>query len=261
LSALFYAPWAYWGLSEGLSIKQYWFKDISIIKYFLFSIDYPLIIQVIAILLIAIFLIVYLRKKEAFNYIVFPLVCVISILIPYIYSVVKLPILVDRYSMVMAPAIYLMIVLGLNALFQKVNRKQMLYPMLLITALTIFSAEGIYMSYINKDKLKKHPWREVATWIKEQPDYSKAAVYGPPASFKNFMLIDFYLNRPTPSLSIYDLKPGNDEKMYLVEGSGIWKIKEDLLEKVALQYTVTKIGFQQDNPSSGAVYVCVKKLP
>lgn len=259
LAGVFYAPWIFWGLPQGYSLKKYWFTDTNIIHYFLFSIDYSIILQLVSVAFMLVFLFYYSRDKKLFHYLLLPVVCLAVIVIPYVYTLVKLPIMVERYSFVMAPAIYLMMVLGAYELYRRFNRLasfKILFPVLLVAA---FSWEGISMSFIHKDKLKKHPWREMAQWLQQQPDSDSAVIYGFPANYKNFMLIDFYLKRSIPSLSIHDFVPGRDKKLYLLETTSAWKIDSATLSKVCDQYDVTRIRFQTDVPDSGAIYVCTKK--
>lgn len=259
LAGLFYSPWIFWGLPQGYSLKKYWVTETNITRYFLFSIDYTPILQVIVAGLILVFLYYYSRRKRLFSYLVLPVICVMVIVIPYLYSILKLPILLERYSMVMAPAIYLMMVLGLYEIYQRI-RQQVTRAFLLPVVMGLaFSWSGIYMSFINKDRLKKHPWRQMAGWLKQQPDFNPAIVYGPHASFKNFRLLDFYLKGAQPSHTIEELRVGQDKKMYLVEGTSVWKIPDSILNRVTASYKVTRIGFQDEHPDHGAVYVCELK--
>jgi mannosyltransferase len=259
LAAALYAPWAFWGLLQGLAIKDYWLKEINVAKYILFSIDYPVVLQAIALLLMAVFLWIYWRKKEDRHYMIFPFVTIVLIVVPVVYSLIRIPILVDRYSFVIAPALYVMMLTGLYELLQMFRQNALLKKLATVTAIVAFSFSGLYMSFVAKDKLLKHPWRQMATWLKQQPDYKEALIYNAPASYKDFLLLDFYFDRPFPSRSVYDLKPGEDRKMYLVESSSVWVIKKELLDEVYKQYNVTKVPFQETHSQYGNIYVCTKK--
>jgi hypothetical protein len=154
--------------------------------------------------------------------------------------------------------LYEYLAIGFYEIIQIVT-KDILRKWIPAAAVLLFSVPGLYMSFINKEKLQKHPWRQMAEWLQQQPDFTTAAIYNPPASYKNFLLLDFYLGRSFPSRSIYDLKIGSDKKMYLVESGSVWQIKNEMLEQVLLQYDITKIPFQQGHPSFGNIYVCTKK--
>jgi uncharacterized membrane protein len=258
VAAILYAPWAYWGLLQGFGIKDYWLKEIDVLRYFLFSIDYPVILQLLAVVFILVFLWKYVFTEEKHLYRVLPFICLMMIAIPVVYSLIRIPILVDRYSLVMAPALYLMIVIGFYKALQLIKNDG-IKKWVPVASVLLFSVPGLYMSFVNKEKLLKHPWRQMAEWMKQQPDFKEAVIYNPPASYKSFLLLDFYLGRSFPSRSIHDLKPGEDTKMYLVESGSVWQIKKEVLEQVQEQYDVQRIPFQQGHPSFGTIYVCTKK--
>jgi mannosyltransferase len=91
LAALFYAPWAFWGLLQGLGIKDYWLKEIDVVRYFLFSIDYPVLLQLFAVAMIVVFLWKYIFTAKAEHYYILPLICLMVIAVPLVYSFIRIP--------------------------------------------------------------------------------------------------------------------------------------------------------------------------
>jgi len=251
IAGILYLPWILWGLSEGLAIKQYWLKEIDIKDYFLFSFFYsPRWIQYFASIFIIYFLAyIFYRKKNAYYY-YFPLSIFAIIIVPVIFSYIKWPILVNRYSMVMSPLLYLLFLLGLHTFMIPVIRIKQYRDIILYSILALFIFQGIKISFFDKEELLKYPYREMAEWIKSQKGYERINIYSHPVGFKKFNLIDTYLNRSLPTKSILDINVGEDREMYIISAN------DSLLYEVKSKYNVKEIGFMNNK---GFIYDCVRK--
>jgi hypothetical protein len=78
--------------------------------------------------------------------------------------------------MVMAPAIYILLA---YALFQLTSKSFILRyrPYIWVIVIIILIIPGIYLTWFNKDKLIKQPWREMSVWLKKQSDYTQTDIY------------------------------------------------------------------------------------
>lgn len=257
LAALFYAPWFFWGILQGLAVKEFWIKEIDIWKYLTFSMGYPFLVNLLLTGLILYFLF-RIRGTRKPPYGLFPVVAGMVILLPVLYSYIRVPVLVDRYGMVMAPAIYIMIGMALLWLYDTMQfrAKQMAGPALFGLLLLI---PAIQLVFVDRDRLVKQPWREMSAWLKSQADYPEVNVYALGIKLKDRFTIDFYINPEKRAKHIVDMKLGEDEKMYLVETNSVWKINPELLQKIGEIYTVDVVPFQKGHAEFGNVYVCVKK--
>jgi uncharacterized membrane protein len=255
LAGLLYAPWVFWGLIESLKVKEFWLKEINLFQYLTFSLGYPLWINVLMLGLI-LFYLISSSKKYAKQ----PFLLIISsvTLLPLIYSFIKFPILVDRYGMVMAPAIYILLA---YALFQLTSKSFILRyrPYIWVIVIIILIIPGIYLTWFNKDKLIKQPWREMSVWLKKQSDYTQTDIYALGFYLKNRFTLDFYLLPEYKTKHLKDLAVGIPPKMYLVETNSVWKIKPELLHEVNEKYKVRIVKFNEGHSEFGNIYVCTKK--
>lgn len=259
-AALLYLPWIIWGLTQGLAVKKYWLQEIDVTGYFMVWFRYPNLINLLLLVFVAYFLWLCIKPQYTY-YRLLPWICFVVVAIPYLYSILRFPIMVSRYSMVMAPVIYLMIVIGffeLYGLLQGFLRK-LSFAVLLFGALVI-TLPGLYMGFVNRHWFDKTPWRELATWIKQQPDYKKTPIYTHIVFFKDFKAIDFYFqDKQTPSKDIWKIEPGTDQKMYMVEVDAYYKIDSPVLKKVFALYDVKKQEFRPGTDFASRVYICTKK--
>jgi uncharacterized membrane protein len=264
LTALFYLPWFYWGSIAGFAIKSYLgLKKIDILDYISFSLGYPLLVNILAAVFIAYF-IFRIYKNSNLYLKVLPLICFLIILIPTLYSILRVPILVNRYSMVMAPVIYLMVLIAFIAIAEKLLAGNYKLKMLFISiCMLLISLPGLNLTLVNKAKLVKQPWREIGVWLKQQNDYKTASIYSHTVGIKNFRYIDFYLDSNNKAKDLLKIEVGSDQKMYLVGTVGYWAVPDTILNKVNIDYNVQKISFneQYDTTVRGSVYICTKKIP
>ena len=139
------------------------------------------------------------------------------------------------------------------------SKNKIVYRIALVLLVIIFMAPGINLSLVNKDPLKKQPWREMANWLKKQSDFQETNVYALGIYLKGRFTIEFYLEPQKEPLPISELKIGRDQKMYLVETSSVWKIDEKILNELGKVYKIKVVSFQPNSPDFGNIYVCTKK--
>lgn len=260
IAAFLYLPWIIWGLSQGLAVKKYWLKNIDVIDYFMTWFRYPNLFNLFLLGLLLYFFFLCIKPANLY-YRLFPFICLVVIIVPFVYSLLKFPIMVSRYSMVMAPIIYLMIVIGFHDAYQYVKSVFKKFSLIFVLLFVlILSLPGLHMGFINRNWFDKTPWRNMASWIKQQPDYKQAPIYAHIVFFKNFKAIDFYFqDREMPSNDIWAIEPGNDPKMYMVEVDSYYKIDSSVLKKVFDLYDVKKQEFKPGTDFASRVYVCTKK--
>ena len=259
ITAILYSPWFFWGLLKGLSTSQFWLKEINILKYIQFNFNYSHLLNYLFYGLI-IYYIIKIFRKSFYKYHIFLVICLMVIIIPLLYSILRIPILVDRYSMVMAPALYILVILGFIEVTDTLKTWKP-YCSKIATGifLIILLSPGIYMSFIHKEKLEKQPWREMGQWLKNQEDYEKTKIYSLGILLNKRFTIDFYLNKNKEAVHLTNMKVGEDPKMYLVESNSVWQINDTILSKVRKQYSIKQIPFNKDHSEFGNIYVCEKK--
>jgi uncharacterized membrane protein len=257
VTALLYTPWFFWGLIKGMSTTQFWLKEIDVWKYFSFSMGYPAILTILFSVFI-LFIIKDLIKKENKYYSLFIFIVLFVIVLPLLYSFIRIPILVDRYGMVMAPVIYL--IFGLSFIsFIKIIRGTRIRFVIATAFIFLYSTPGVSLTFYQKSNLEKQPWREMAMWLKGQSDYQQTNIYTKGIFLKNRFTIDFYLLPSKKANHISNLIPGQDDKMYLVETSSVWTLDQNLLEKIYNLYDVSVVDFNKNNVDFGRIYICKKK--
>ena len=258
LAALLYLPWVLWGLTEAMKVQQYWLKEINIPQYFGFSFQYPVAINLLCMGLIGLFL--YRAIKDKSRYLLFPLICLVVTLVPVIYSYIKMPMLVARYAMVMAPTLYAMLGLGMLYALQMIEKfAARWYKPVVVLFLLLIVLPGLNLSFINKEKLDKQPWREMGQWLNAQPDIQQVNIYSKGAFVKQTKNIDFYLKEGLHSYHVNDIKPNADKKMYLIETTSIWQIKDSVLQRLDSFYHIRKQSFNQGTANFGNIYICTQK--
>jgi uncharacterized membrane protein len=258
ISALLYLPWVLWGLSEAIKVEQYWLKEINIPAYLEFPLGYPTFVNFGCIILIGYFLF-WATKKTGHN-LFFPLICFIITLVPVVYSYLMMPMLVARYAMVMAPAVYIMIAFGIMYLLDFLKSYSNRFSTIAIILLSlIFILPGLYLSFVDKTKIDKQPWREMGNYLNQQQDKNEVKVYSWGAYVKDKKNIDFYLKSKQHSYDIKDIIPGKERKMYLVETDGIWKINDSVIKRIASFYIIQKKTFYEGS-KMGSIYICTIKV-
>ncbi|NTS43776.1 glycosyltransferase family 39 protein [Flavisolibacter sp. BT320] len=259
-AALLYLPWVLWGLTEGLAVKQYWLKENDLLQFLRFNFGYPNLVTYTALAMVAWFVVVAIRQKR-WLLLLFPFIVALVTLVPFLYSVIRFPILVDRYAMVLAPLFYLMLGFSILHLAAKLQDAA---PVPLAKGahalvMAAFCFWGLHLSLVDRAPLVKQPWRELAEWVKKQPDYGQVPVYSLGTQVKGLSNIDFYLDSQKPSVHLDRLVPGRDAKMYLVETSGIWQIRDSVWQRVDSFYNRRKLALDPAYPGTGNIYICERK--
>lgn len=258
LAALCYAPWFFWGILQGLATTNFWLKEINIWQYFTFSLSYSTAINLLLCGFIGYYLLRMSDKNVRFGSLFLVIVFTV-VAIPLLYSFIRIPILVDRYSMVMTPAIYVMLGLALIDVYDRIK----LFQLRLVGSIALlfaFSYAGFNLSVVDREnRLHKQPWREMGAWLKKQPDLKEANVYANGILLKNRFTIDFYIEPDKKAIPLYTINLGKDRKMYLVESSYVWSIDPELLKKVKKDYVVDVVPFHTDKTDFGRIYICTRK--
>ncbi len=259
ISALLYLPWVIWGLTEGLAIKSYWFKDISIYNYLTYNFGYYHWFHFV---LFAMIIFTAIKNYRDNIVMLLLLICFCTLTFPLFYSYYRIPILVPRYSMVMAPALYLLVgfaVYDLAMRLSKWNRK--LYIFFLVNCLFIFTYRGINITFFDKSYLSKQPWREMVNWLKSQADYNETPVFSRGAYVYKKFTVDYYFGNSKKAEHIDDLKGSKYNKMYLVSvgNDGPWKITDSSKYKIKKYYNMESIQFKEGNSVSSEIIICKKK--
>jgi 4-amino-4-deoxy-L-arabinose transferase-like glycosyltransferase len=257
LTGILYAPWIFWGLVHSLKVKEFWLKEIDLWGYLTFGLGYFTWINIALVLIILFFLFRTFKVEYKKNLLIISIILSVTI-IPLLYSFAKFPILVDRYGMVMSPAVYLLLGLSLNELISHISFLRLRQ---IVFAFTLFLLifPGLYLSFFNKDRLEKQPWREMSLWLKEQPDYANTKIYALGFSLKNRFTIDFYLLPGKKATHLNSLILGEDESMYLVETTSVWTIKKELIDEIKVKYDVNEVKFNEGYQEFGTIYACTKK--
>lgn len=110
--------------------------------------------------------------KKVSQFVVISVWIFISLLIPYIISFLKIPIMVNRYFMSLLPAVILLVALGLN----EIKNKKITY--LILALFTIASITDIVVVKDYYNKITKTQFREITNDI-IQKNQLKSAVVSP----------------------------------------------------------------------------------
>lgn len=257
LSGLLYLPWVIFGLTEALKVKQYWLQKTDIAAYLAFAFEGSGMISIFFYAAIILFLLRSVRNKKN---LFFPLICLVVTIVPVIYSYVRMPLLVPRYAMVMVPAVFVMTCLGLLYGYNLIRQHSGVFSKLFATVvLFLLILPGVYITLFNKERLQKQPWRQMGEWLNSQPDIDAVNVYSLGAYVKKKKNIDFYLKMNHSSLHINDIVPGKENKMYLVETDGVWKLQDSILNAISNLYDIKKQHFKHGDKEWGNVYSCTIK--
>jgi uncharacterized membrane protein len=260
VAAILYAPWVFWGLSAGLAVNQYWLKDIDVINFLYFNFNYTQVLSYLALASILWFIAWSMMQKNLM-YRLFPFIVIIVVLVPVLYSLLRFPILVSRYAMVLGPVLYLMFGFVILQLVEKLEKvgSQIVAWVAFALIIIVFSFSGFYMSLVDKTPLVKQPWRQMAMWLRRQPDFQKVPVYAYGSYVNSRFNLDFYLGEKKQAIHMDSLIPGKDAKMYLVESTGVWGISDSVMKRVDSFYIRRQVPFRETNPSYGNIYVCERR--
>jgi hypothetical protein len=234
-------PWIFNGLITGAKINSYWLKELDVEGYILHGFNYPTIINVIFYILwgVGSFLLLRNRKIQDLSFVLFVQLGVV--LIPLLFSFIKYPILVPRYSIVMFPYVMISIAFAFDELLSNVSlRYSRLF--LMITVIVI-SLPGIHSVFKNPRWFEKSQWREAAANISNvvnrQQD-TNWVVFSPTSGVRTFAAIDYYLDYKHPKSKLIDnFVVGVDDNVILIEVESYSKIASDKFTSILKQYIVS----------------------
>jgi hypothetical protein len=190
------------------TVHDYWLKTIDLGAYLLFNLKYN-IISLVIILLVAGLGILKLKSQNKQMYWVLLFQIFIVIAIPLTFSYVKFPILVDRYSFALAPALYTLLAVAINSFYDSLTKYKI--PVLVIICIAL-SVDGLYHSLADRKPLRKESWKEMAAWLKKQEGYPNLSVYSVGMYVNKRFSVDYYI-------------PENKAVNIMVDTSGITKLE------------------------------------
>lgn len=250
LTAAFIFPWYFWSFTAIKTVSDYWLKTIDLPAYLLYNLKYNTIVLII---LLALTLGGFILRKETFKRIEFVLIgqLLIVIAIPLAFSYIKFPAIVPRYSIAMAPALYTLLAIGIVAFLERTKVKSTLVAAGLLVLLCF---DSLTASFINKEPLMKEPWREMAQWLKQQPDYSNAEIYSVGYYLMERFTLDYYLPDHKVQHMLYDTTGISQlQKFYLVETNAHDVVPADIKRNFNASFEVKEVFFGNSGKGKGGV--------
>jgi uncharacterized membrane protein len=206
-------PWIFNGLFKGAKISTYWLKEIDYFGYVFNGFNYPLIINVLLIILLIVGFYVTIIK---INTSVFPMIIIAVIALPLLYSIIKFPIMVPRYSIVMFPSIVVCIGFGFEKI-QEFMGRLFINNFIFFVSWVILLLISIHSSFINTKWYEKQHWREAAIIIKSRShEENKYTIYSPTSGVRNFAAIDFYLDYFHPKSKDIDMLKNKEKPPHFI---------------------------------------------
>jgi uncharacterized membrane protein len=231
------APWFWFSYSSVQEVRTYWLKVIDIPAYLLYNIRYSIVFLVLLLMFaVSGYMFAKMKVNELITLLIVQILLVVFI--PVVFSYMLYPILVPRYSFAMGPAIFTLLSIGLVAFTERIPRFKIAAFLFI---LFLLSFDGLKVSLFNKEPLRKEAWREMAQWLKQQPDFKQAAVFSTGYQLKDRFTLDYYLpekksrhmRHDTVGLYLY-------KRFYLVESNG-----HDVLPLVEKQYIKDRYDFKE----------------
>lgn len=221
--------WFYWSLTAIQTVHDYWLKVIDAKAYLLYNLNYYIISLIVLLGLAFYGLIRSAAFKERFSRILLAQIVLVTA-VPLVFSYVKFPILVDRYSFAMAPAIYTLIAIGLVAALERIKNYRVIAGTILCFLLI---ADGVYYSFINRSTLLKEPWREMAAWIKKESGFPNIPIYTTGIIVNNRFTIDYYLPEKRVVNILWDSSQiRNLDRFYLIETNSHDRLPKDFKQNL-----------------------------
>lgn len=166
--ALCFAPWVPFIL-EMIKIKSFWIGEINsgfAIDYFKeFFGNNQLLYPFLIIFLLLYFITISVEKKDkknnqkVFGFVVISIWITVTLLIPYLRSVITIPMLQPRYTIVILPAFILMMAMGIESIKHKIVRYTVVSIFLLISTVDLLGVKKYYT------KVSKTQFREITAFI------------------------------------------------------------------------------------------------
>lgn len=241
-------PWLLFVYDTVKEVRDYWLTFIDVPSYLLYNIRYNLVSQVILMSCSAAGLI-FSKYRSSIIVSVMLLQVFLVIVIPVIFSYAFFPMLVSRYSFAMAPALYSLMAVGLIALLEKNNfYKAPIFFVLIV----LLSYDGVKASFFDKMPLSKETWREMAQWLKKQPDLDSTVLFSAGYELKGRFTIDYYLpEKKARQLKLDSTGLSKLQRFYLVESNGHDVLPKELKSHLKSNYSYREIFFGSPIPGKG----------
>lgn len=250
-------PWIYFSYSTVQGVREYWLKTIDLPAYILYNIRYnPVSLVLLGILSVAGF-VVGKRKANDLSIVLWMQVLLV-IVVPLLFSYLLFPILVARYSFAMAPALYTLAAIGLVAFAERFTGFRKIIWFMIVLLLCF---DGVKSSFFDKKPLMKEPWREMAQWLRQQPDFKQTALFSTGYQLKDRFTLDYYLPEKKSRHIRYDtVGLSLIKRFYLVETNG-----HDVLPPEEKQYLKDRYDFKEvligvpENGKGGTITLFTEK--
>ncbi|NCU05509.1 MAG: hypothetical protein GXC73_16175 [Chitinophagaceae bacterium] len=250
LTLAFIFPWYFWSFTAIRTVSNYWLKTIDVPAYLLYNLKYSM--PVLVVILAAAISGFVLRKTKLMQIervLIAQLLFVIAV--PLAFSYIKFPILVSRYSFAMAPALYILLAIGIVMFIERIKIKPALAAVCL---LFLFFFDAVAASFVNKEPLMKEPWREMAHWLKEQPDYSTAEIYSTGYYLREHFTLDYYLPDHKVKHVLFDTAGISQvTKFYLVETNAHDVVPAEIKKTFNHSFKVKEIFFGSSTFGKGGI--------
>ena len=232
----------------------YWLKQIDIFSFIFYPFGNS------AIIFLSLFGVIICSLK--FNWfndrtrIVFFIICFYNLSI-FIFSYLKFPICVPRYSLVLSP--FLITFLAINLLM--LSKKNIFFSAMSLLFVTIFCVESLHYSMGPISMRAKEPWREMAQFILKQRDYRSTPIISFGYMLKDKFTINYYL----PKLKIInfgymDSNVAAMDSFYLIQTNGHDKLCERDSQKLNQFFVVETLRFGFEKYGKGGSVSKFRKI-
>jgi 4-amino-4-deoxy-L-arabinose transferase-like glycosyltransferase len=231
------APWFWFSYSSVKEVRTYWLKIIDIPAYLLYNIRYSTVLFIFILLLtVAGYILAKIKVKGVITLLIVQILLVV--IVPVFFSYMLFPMLVPRYSFAMGPAIFTLLSIGLVAFAERMPRNKIAVWLFI---LSLLSFDGLKASLFNKDPLRKEPWREMAEWLRQQPDLQTTTLYSVGYQLKKRFTLDYYLpEKKVVHMQVDTAGLSLVKRFYLVETNG-----HDVLKKTEKDYLKSKYEYKE----------------
>lgn len=163
------------GLKSDSAISEFWITKPEEDFYIAFFYDFfggSGLLKPLLILLLISYVVSVVRSKDrndnfggsSFNFVLITISLLIIFLIPFLYSILKVPVAINRFLISALPILTLMVALGLEALENKLVRTTVVLAFLMITMVHI-----VFVQKFNQLPVKTQ-FREMMEYVKENSD-------------------------------------------------------------------------------------------
>lgn len=212
VTLLIIVPWFYWSFTSIQTVHNYWLKTIDLGAYLLFNLKYNIVSLIILLMIVSWGVFKKRIQKNSMNTILLFQILMVTA-VPLAFSYLKFPILVNRYSFALAPALYTLLALGIIGFYDSLTKYKTAAVILICIVLC---ADGIYYSLVDRKPLMKESWKEMAIWLKKQPGYPDIPIYSVGFMVNNRVTVDYYLGEKKVTHILYDSTGLSRHKQFFV---------------------------------------------